>query len=1152
MRFQTTVEHVSRWSKWSTFPTGIRILAGLLLDPGDAGRILTYRTFWLAILLAIALPFQVSLADAPRFGLVPGDAGIVDVQIDVTDNFIVHLDLSIAEASADEALTLTVSSHRSDDLTRADTEIGFAADEAPTAAGTPLKKTLATKLKQDQVSQRIHLDTSRITFGEDQNVALEIESTKGDTQSLMIRLKWRLPQIFQFAEDRQRSGTLAVTDTGEGLAFLDLGSFRRLDGPIEIVPEIFLASESGEEAQLQIALPTTRCALARTGKHGPSLTLTPTPGAHCEEIPIRLNGVALRPGVSYRGWLEIAHSSGARHRAAYIVNRAATNRAAVPVLMGTTTAEATLPLRCIQNKAIYRLHNFLWGKMGWQSPKEPDCKPSITLGLSEQSGAIGLSALAIGFTNTEPGELASSETLGVKLFREHPTLDGSNAVVTDLWNLNRKNAADVAVRSLAAGDRATLVFEPVNDLRPGEYKVDIQLLADNAAGSNQPEVELIFRIRWSKWLPFFILTGSVFLSYWISRGVGLHRRHHNLRRAVKKLRSRGKEKAFRSDMPPVVQARAELARIEKALEKSGKLLSWISVPEDLEARLAVVERRLPVLEQLADRVAYWAAGTRESTWVTRRAKKRIREVVQSLAATPARSEYSSKDLEALADLEQWEDPAQLLEQFWLQVKQDILRINAQINLLSYEGPTVDVFLEILDPLCGGFGKLQKAVAALNALRSEIDAVADAATPSERKRFAPLRKVIAVDPELIQSFSAELKRARESLGNVESKGLGELEGAVAKARDIMTGTSLIGLRQDTTGTIEGLRSVEQAYPGRAEEALKLVGILNETIQGGDWLQTALRKLDAAVTTAQSTQRERIRKILSKLAPNELPANLEEAIQREQHYAALKLIWEHRKVKVLEEQRDMLIGNPNNIEEFFRHVDGWAWKNLKDNLEISRPAAGSLQEELTLIEFEISPTRKEYGRTYLFKHGIDYEWHIQVGKRSPYAKLKKTLCELLNVKASSEWCKEKKVELEPLRAPTTQEPLIKQFIPGRFDFVRVWAEAVRRPGTGDKAQEPPEDNPSMDKNQQSISLEPIQFSTRMNDELRWRKSFQRGELIALGVAVFVAVVTGMQSDVFKATLLGSSEAYLALVIWGIASERATKLLANIDTYRGSQPG
>jgi hypothetical protein len=79
-------------------------------------------------------------------------------------------------------------------------------------------------------------------------------------------------------------------------------------------------------------------------------------------------------------------------------------------------------------------------------------------------------------------------------------------------------------------------------------------------------------------------------------------------------------------------------------------------------------------------------------------------------------------------------------------------------------------------------------------------------------------------------------------------------------------------------------------------------------------------------------------------------------------------------------------------------------------------------------------------------------------------------------------------------------------------------------------------------------PVSFQTRRNDELRWRKSFQRGELIALIVAVFVAVITGMMAEVFEGTLIGSYKTYLALIVWGIASERGTKLLKDLDTYAG----
>ena len=141
----------------------------------------------------------------------------------------------------------------------------------------------------------------------------------------------------------------------------------------------------------------------------------------------------------------------------------------------------------------------------------------------------------------------------------------------------------------------------------------------------------------------------------------------------------------------------------------------------------------------------------------------------------------------------------------------------------------------------------------------------------------------------------------------------------------------------------------------------------------------------------------------------------------------------------------------------------------------------------------------------------------------------------------------MRLTSLRSPTCQEPLIKRFIPAKYDVVEVSAAAVKRPTIADEPVGADQEGGSSGRTEASYEIDAIRFKTRMSDELRWRKSFQRGELVALAVALFVAVITGMQSDPFAATLLGSYDAYLALVVWGIASERATKLLADIDRYR-----
>ena len=823
-------------------------------------------------------------------------------------------------------------------------------------------------------------------------------------------------------------------------------------------------------------LPATPCATGEAAADSGTLALTPT-AARCADIPIVLDGRELETGAAYLGWLDISQESGARHRGKYIVTRAAANRAAVPVLTGTLVGSATCVL---------------------------GCKPRVTLTLKEQTGNVGLRALAIRPASTEASELASSAKLRVGLFRESgatPPADAgefwNRAVATDLWNLDREDAADVALRSLAAGDQATLVFEPAAPLRPGEYKVKIQVEADNATPQDRPTIELTFRVSQRRWVPFFILVGSVLLSYWISRGVGLHQRHRRLIESVKELNSRGEEKAYTWNARPIVQLRAELSLIRIALDRSGKLFRWVSAPADLEARLAVAEKRLPALEQLVNCRDYWATSTQESDWVRRRANRFLREVVRILAETPNDAEFSAEAIETLADLRRWEDPAQLPERYWLHLKADILRLKSTIVLRSYPGPNTEHLRGILGPLLDNFGKLDAAVAALNGLRNEI---ADAA--ANGKDVAALQKVIGIDPERIRALGAELATSGDLLAQVELKGLEALQDAAEKAHDLATGTPLENLWRNVAATKQQLAVIRPANPDGTDAAAGLVEKLGG--MDDDWLANGLDALLDGIRAAQATPREQIRAILTGLNTEQLPADIEEAIDRERRYAALKLVWEHRAVAALDADRLAVIEDRQDIEVFFRKIDDWAWGNLKDKLEISRPRAERMLEELRLIEFRISPEKEEHGRNFLFKHGLRYQWDIYVGTPP-----------------------------EHLRTVETQEPCVVQFIPRAYDKVEMKAQAFRPLPSGAE---------------EESTVREVVFSTRKSDELRWRKSFQRGELVALVVAVLVAVVTGMMADVFEATLLGSFKSYLALAVWGIASERGTKLLKDFDTYAG----
>ena len=76
------------------------------------------------------------------------------------------------------------------------------------------------------------------------------------------------------------------------------------------------------------------------------------------------------------------------------------------------------------------------------------------------------------------------------------------------------------------------------------------------------------------------------------------------------------------------------------------------------------------------------------------------------------------------------------------------------------------------------------------------------------------------------------------------------------------------------------------------------------------------------------------MLAYLETDQLPADLEQAIRRERQYAALKVIWEHREVGALNENRAELIEGRKNVEEFFTDVDDWAWENLQGEQDVQK--------------------------------------------------------------------------------------------------------------------------------------------------------------------------------------------------------------------------
>lgn len=1029
-------------------------------------RLSSTRSWYLGLLLVVSLP-GVSLAQAPRFGLAPGEPPKPDVVAVVRSDFVVAIDLTVAKTGSGSA-TLSLSSFRSADKPAGpESKVGFAPDGAPPTADGKLVTTRTIKL--DKRGVRLRLDASRVTIGEDLTVKLTIQPSKGDRETLTIRIQWKKPEIFQRNEHGVKASAasaIEISDGGLGLALLDLGGFR--SKPVDLITEPFLSSGTGNAVRVRLDLATTKCASKAEGQsEGGPLRLTPAP--HCNEIPIVVDGRALTPGTSYRGFIEVSHASGARHRRAYTVTRAAVSQAAVPVVTGTTVEE----------------HTCFWG-----------CTPSIRLTLGEKTHRLPLRVISIKPVGTEASGLGSSAKLDASLAAR-----STIPIVSDLWNVDGGDTENLAQRSLGVGDQATLVFEPKERLYPGEYKAKIQLQAENVELVNQPTIELTFRVAQHWGVPLDVLIFSVLVSYAIGRGIKTRQRHRKLRDAVKKHIKQGEHKAFKSSSPPVVHVRAELARIREALGRSKPIYRWVSVPTNLEERLAIVERRLPTLDRIADISNYWKNPTQASVLVRRRAERFLRDTIQDLTETPEDGDFSPKVLEKLDELKRWEEPGRLTELYWLHLKPDIVQLKSRIVLRGFsEGPDETKLGELVGDLLDGFGKLEAAAASIHALDDEIAKAKGSGTD-----VSNLHQILAVDPQRFATLSQSLQAVGEQLDQAKAKGLQGLADAANKTADLLAARRVDAPWRD----IAGITSQLENLPGSsAQEAIELVGELAG--RADNWLEVGLAALQSTIEAGASTERERIRRLLSGLESDQLPADIHEVEERERKYAALKLIWERRGVKELESERRKLTQDSDlrlQLKEFFDAVDDWAWQNMKGQLEISQPRAGRTLEELTLIEFEISPRDRSRGDNFLFKHGLEYHWKIYAGEN------------------------ELQKNDKPLLEPVTQEPRVVQFIPAAYSKLHVECDVVRRIDGGEP---------------QEYSATTTEFSTVESEELKWRRSFQRGELLALAAAGFVAVVPGMSTVQFTNTLMGSFETYVALVAWGIAAERGSKLLKDFDSY------
>ncbi|MEE8606830.1 MAG: hypothetical protein V3S55_04450 [Nitrospiraceae bacterium] len=233
------------------------------------------------------------------------------------------------------------------------------------------------------------------------------------------------------------------------------------------------------------------------------------------------------------------------------------------------------------------------------------------------------------------------------------------------------------------------------------------------------------------------------------------------------------------------------------------------------------------------------------------------------------------------------------------------------------------------------------------------------------------------------------------------------------------------------------------------------------------------------------------------------DLRDYIEIEHDYAKLKIMWERLQdddAEALKELAALLKGKtPLTIDQFFKAADNIAWRRLKDackqgaeGLEFVSPRKSGIHplQAYQLIEFEVAPVDRKLGNNYLFKHGLEYRWTLEI---------------------ETEQDKKKGQPRKLLTKDTSEEPRIIQYVPLTGDlYVSV---QLRR-------KDDPADVVALD------DALPIASS----GEVGWASAFSFVEVMALAIAAILAVVSGLGTFYFDEAVFGSVKDYIALFIWG----------------------
>lgn len=435
--------------------------------------------------------------------------------------------------------------------------------------------------------------------------------------------------------------------------------------------------------------------------------------------------------------------------------------------------------------------------------------------------------------------------------------------------------------------------------------------------------------------------------------------------------------------------------------------------------------------------------------------------------------------------------------------------------------------------------------------------------TQRKRVALLKKIAAARPPWLReepptlpvvAARAMLKQAEERNRNWYSALFAPdiLDARVTKASEIVAPLARVRkLRKDIAGWHQ-----DPMIRNRAEKLLRLIvselgpesadekvaqqiqqrldelrkWFMPEHLYDKYWgdLKRDIESLRGQVKPENFTvswQRDVIDKLYQDIEKEPQNKSVKQAGEIEASYAKLKVLWDRQQdgdpesTKALNKLFELFKGGTEpSVDKFFQVVDDIAWDRIKaaskqeGGFEFVSPQRSTLHplRAFQLIQFEVAPANRDIGKSYLFKHGLEYRWSLDLAPGTS-----------------------KKAERprQELTKPRTREPRVMQYVPCEGDLY-VSVTLHRNGDTSDTIEigKPFPIGPSADFGATS--------------------AFKFVEIAALGIATIFAVVSGLATFYFDAPVFGSAEDYIALFLWGAGVDQAKNFIQHLERTSASE--